>query len=125
MKYMDTHDNTLNSYEVDIDKQMLILHTTAENSAKVDAKFIGVLSHRFEDVELRNIIFDIEDVSIETFIQLYSSEIPKWLKSGFPISVENSDELYARLTENGHKAFLIFSSLGLSGFVIAKELFIG
>lgn len=63
------NDNRIQSYFVDIENHVLEFKTVYYDYARITITFEGVLSHKFEHVIQDNIIFGMEQISIEYYIE--------------------------------------------------------
>lgn len=88
------HDNIISSYQVDFENDM-------KNS----------------------IIFDVGEYSLNSFYEANYELIEKRKSYGWPIAAyDTKNDLINYLQLNQYKAFQICSSLGLCGWVLAKQL---
>ena len=121
-KYGLVHDNRIISYMVDFKGQILQINIKGYDE-EVIIRFQGLLAHDFENVLLNNIILEIYQVTIECFLLEEVNKLSETLKYGFPtIEVSNVKELEDYLKENGHRVFYLTASLGMCGYIIAKEI---
>ena len=84
--------------------------------------FTEAITHRFNYVTYCNIIFGIEQLSTDYFIDAYREELEVGVHYGFPICAKNCEELKECLNKEVQKIFEISTLLGLVGFVIAKDI---
>ena len=86
--------------------------------------FTGVQGYHFQNDAFGNIIFGVENVPVEWFLKEYGVEILELNRmAGSPGEwVKNLDSAPAFLNEEGIKPFVLSSSLGLSGWVLATEI---
>ena len=68
-----------------------------------------------------NILFDMEEITLEGFFQQYKDFLNKSLRFGFPACC-SIEELRKRMEREHIRVFVIDSSLGLCGFVLAQEV---
>ncbi len=122
---LDVHDNEIVSYEVDFKEKTIILKTISEENEKVKVIFKEVLANFFEEGGRQNIIFDIVTDKIEDFIMENEKMLMEKKNSCWPMCYDNLNELQKSLEEKKYKYFVIESSHGLSGWVLAKEMKIG
>ena len=117
------HDATVWEYHVDFKAHSLNMTVGWSNGSGVKVCFSGLLAHHFENVIEANILFDIEEVSSSYFLQKREAFLTEKLRFGFPINKNNcrTVEQLAGYLE-GYRIFQIDSSLGLIGFVIAKDI---
>jgi len=119
------HDNIIKGYSVDFDAETLILKTlyqADEILENTDVVFTGYLAHDFDHVVKYNIIFDINEWPLSLYLERERDMLEKARKYGWPISYKTESELIGFFQVNGYKVYLIGSSCGLSGFVLAKNM---
>ena len=123
-EYAHVHDNEITSYYVDICNKTLKILTKYYDKDKTIITFTGFIAHRFEDVTYCNIIDSIMQITIDCFIDENKDMLEVGLKHAFPICANDCGYLREYLKEKEQKVFEISSSLGLCGFVIAKDILI-
>ncbi len=118
------HDSHIIFYSVDIQNKTIKMVTQNLNEEPHEVIFDEVLSHYFENVMVNNIIFDIEKISVDTFIENQKELIENSLPYGFPVNIESNTtkELKKYLIDKNFKVYDINSTIGLCGFVIAKNM---
>lgn len=119
---INVHDNEVHSYEFCFPEKTLTLKTSHQND-KTDIQFITVLVYSFENARDQNILFDV--VRIEEFVRLYSAdrEEENEFEYGFPIgNFSNPKDLLSFLQTEAYHYYEIDSSVGLYGYVIAKDM---
>ena len=122
-EHVDIHDYEISSYQVDIYNHKLQIFAEYSETEKKSVTFTNLLAHHFENVTYSNILFDITQITIDCFIETYKEMLEESLRSAFPVwGAKNCEDLRVYLKENEQKTFIVYSSLGLSGFVIAKEI---
>lgn len=124
------HDDFVISYEVNCETRQIKLHTKPDprDPAKRDQRprtivFDGVEGYQFEHDAFGNIIFSLDAVSIEQVLADYGSGIAEsYRMSGAPgpwaADLASAAQV---LAAKGVKGFVLSSSYGLSGWVLAKE----
>ena len=118
------HDAVVWDYHVDFRANRLCMTVGwAKPENSVTLCFDGLLAHHFENVIETNILFDIEEVTHSYFLQKREVFLKEKLRFGFPINKNDcrTIEQLAGYLE-GYRIFQIDSSLGLIGFVIAKDI---
>ena len=115
------HDNFILSYAVDFQEHTLKLKTQNANGNTILITFDGLLAHHFEHVAQDNILFGIDEISVEDFFANYQGLLDKTLCYGFPCCC-SLDELHTRMHTEHLRVFVIDSSLGLNGFVLCKSI---
>jgi hypothetical protein len=121
--YALVHDNEILSYLVEIGSR-LQLFTNYQDEEKTTITFEGLDGHYFKNVTYSNIIGAIRQVSIDFFINCYRDFLSESIIHAFPICATNLNALCEYLNKKDLKVFEIDAVLGLSGFVIAKEIII-
>ncbi len=117
------HDNKIEKYMVDCKNRKIDMYTITEDGTNELLRFENVWGYHFYHDAFGNIILDIETVMPNIIINDLHDE----LKEGFRLSgafgpgADNLEQLPALLEEQGYKGFLISSSLGLEGWVIARS----
>ena len=123
------HDYYLASYEVDCELRQIKLHarhplsTEALDVSTITIVFGGIEGYHFKNDAFGNIIFSLEGVTAETLLLEYRSEITEsYRMAGAPgpwaADLVTACESFAA---KGVKGFVISSSFGLSGWVLAKH----
>ena len=115
------HDSFILSYAVDFQEHTLKLKTQNANGNQILLTFDGLLAHHFEHVSQDNILFGIDEISVEDFFAKYQGLLDKTLCYGFPCCC-SLDELHTRMHTEHLRVFVIDSSLGLNGFVLCKSI---
>jgi len=125
---LSVHDNLLVSYEVRCDTRTILLRTEHRVKNKptefVDVIFKGVQGYRLENDAFGNIIFDVETVAIDQFLKEHGTEISESYRiAGSPGPwALNLETASGHLLEQGIQGFILSSSYGLSGWVLAREI---
>lgn len=86
----------------------------------VSVHFAGLLAHWFNNVIQDNILFDIEEITMDGFFQQYKDLLVNSICYGFPACC-SAEELRERMIREKIRVFVIGSSLGLCGFVLAQK----
>jgi hypothetical protein len=124
---LSIHDDQLVSYDVQCEKRTITLHTEYRVEDKptefTNVVFEGVQGYHFENDAFGNIIFDVSNVPVEQFLAEYGNEMSELYRmNGSPTWAADLVSAPECLREQGIKAFILSSSLGLSGWVLAKEI---
>jgi hypothetical protein len=125
---LSIHDNLLISYEVQCEARTIVLRTEYRASDRrtefTNVVFTGVQGYRFENDAFGNIIFDLETVPMERILTEYGAEISEsYRMSGSPGPwAADLDSAGAYLREQGAQGFILSSSFGMSGWILAKEI---
>ncbi|TYP79435.1 hypothetical protein [Paenibacillus methanolicus] len=114
------HDNEITSYLVDLKYHKIILYTEASNSERVEVSFEDVLAHQFETLE-GSIILDIQEYRLNQFFENNKELLEKQKAYCWPLYYDSVDELSVRLMKEGYLYYVIYSSYGLNGWIVAKQ----
>ena len=116
------HDNTIVSYLVDFEKQSIDINTK-KLKEESSIKFQGVLVHKFENGIKNNIIYEISEIPVEEFLEFEKENLLKSMAYGYPIAnIGSIEEIKEVLIEKKYKIYYIISSLGMTGYIIAKDI---
>lgn len=122
------HDNTLLGYEVDHRARIIRLRTVfGESTAPdfTDALFLGVVAYEFvhDSLETGTILFSIDEEDAAAIVKENAAKFESGRKYGWPGDWNSSlDAATQYLMASKVKGFGIYSSLGLSGWVLAESL---
>ena len=125
---LTVHDNLLLSYEVRCDVRTILLRTKHrvknEPTEFVNVIFKGVQGYRFENDAFGNIILDVETVAIDQFLKEHGAEVSESYRvAGAPGPwAANLEMASGHLMEQKIQGFILSSSFGLSGWVIARGI---
>ena len=122
------HDNRVLRYCADFEAHTLHMDTQSETGEKVSVRFTGLLAHWFENVVQDNILFGMDEITVDGFL---NSTKTCWAEPSLtvflPVAVSRNcgsawKELRKRMEREHIRVFVIDSSLGLCGFVLAQEV---
>ena len=100
------HDNRVLRYCADFEAHTLHMDTQTETGEKVSVRFT---------------LFGIDEISVDGFFQQYKDLLGRTISYGFPACC-SIEELRKRMDREHIRVFVIDSSLGLCGFVLAQEV---
>jgi hypothetical protein len=124
------HDHFLTSYEVNCEARQIKLRARPDArlesasgaSLSCTIEFRGVEGYNFENDAFGNIIFSLMEVTVEKILLEHSSEIKEsYRMAGAPAWAADLGAASAILGAKGVRGFVLSSSYGLSGWVLAKE----
>ena len=115
------HDNRVLRYCADFEAHTLHMDTQTEAGEKVSVHFTGLLAHWFENVIQDNILFGMDEITVDGFFEQYKDLLGGTISYGFP-ACYSIEELRKRMEREHIRVFVIDSSLGLCGFVLAQEV---
>jgi hypothetical protein len=127
------HDDFVVAYEVNCEARQIKLHTRSDprDAAKRGQPprtiiFKGVEGYQFEDDAFGNIIYSLTAVSVEQVFTNYGSRIVESYRMAGapgPWAADLASAAKVFVAEN-IRGFLLSSSYGLSGWVLAKEVLV-
>ena len=109
------HDNRVLRYYADFEAHILHMDTQTEAGEKVSVHFTGLLAHWFENVVQDNILFGMDEISVDAFFEQYKDLLGGAISYGFPACC-SIEELRERMDREHIRVFVIDSSLGLCGY---------
>ena len=125
------HDDFLISYEVNCETRQIKLHAKRDPRRLVVGGeqttrtiiFNGVEGYHFENDNFGNIIFSLEQVPVEQLLATYGSRIADSYRMAGAAGSWAADLTSApqALMAVGIRGFILSSSYGLSGWVLANE----
>jgi hypothetical protein len=123
---ISVHDNDVYAYSVDCEGQRLVLHTVfrgREPHEFTDVVFDGVVAHHFENVLPGNILFGVDDFEVAALVRDNAALLADSWRYGWPpVDYRGDvDVLSAKLAAESVRGFLISSSYGLCGWVLAAR----
>ena len=115
------HDNRVLRYCADFEAHTLRMDTRTEAGENVSVHFTGLVAHWFENVIQDNILFGMDEIPADVFFKQYKEMLDRTVSYGFPACC-SIEELRERMDREHIRIFVIASSLGLCGFVLAQEV---
>lgn len=126
MSQRPIHDNNIYAFQVCCRKRRIALYTEFESGEAheyTDIIFEGVVAHHFASVLSGNILFAIDEVNAAEIIDRWRDLFIEQKSFGWPeIEYDALDELSSILVARRVKGYVISSSYGLSGFVLAETM---
>jgi hypothetical protein len=119
------HDNQVYGYSVDCEGRRLIFYTVyphPQSEEFTDVVFEGVFAHFLEYLLPGNILFDVEETDVAKLVRANARMFEDSWRYGWP-PIEYRGDLDLLISELGAKsvrAYVIDSSYGLSGWVLAS-----
>jgi hypothetical protein len=123
---VSVHDNLVYAYSVDCEGRRLTLHTAfrdREPHEFTDVVFVDVVAHLFEHVLPGNILFDVEEAEVDSVVRDNAALLADSWRYGWPpVEYDGKlDALIEALKAASVRAYVIGSSYGLSGWVLAGK----
>lgn len=120
------HDNILLSYTVDCQARSITVYTTykgTEPSEHTNVVFSNVTVYHFEGDNFGTISFDITEVAPEEVYLAYQALFIRRKDYGWlPVAYVTEDDLMRSFAESNIKGYLLTSSYGMDGFVLAQKM---
>ena|SRR5688572_13917193 len=120
------HDSLLTGYVVNGSAQLITLHTEPHQGggeAFIDVIFERVVAYHFEGDCLQNIVFGIEQVSVDQIVGDGSEFAERHRQYGWPRDWNEPRESFAQfLVRVGAKVFELHCSYGMAGWVAASSM---
>ena len=127
------HDDFLVAYEVNCAARQIKLYAKRDpripgnegQTARIIV-FSGVEGYQFENDAFGNIIFSLQSVPVETLLSQYGSEIAESYRLAGAPGPWAADLVTAPkiLAAKGIQGFVLSSSYGLSGWILAKDVLV-
>jgi hypothetical protein len=122
---LSVHDNYLVSYEILSEQRRIVLRTECRDGREVpevtSVIFTGVEGYHFEQDCFQNILFDVEKVGVERILEDRAAEIDAAKRHVTWPWIEDLSKAREWLNGRGIRGFLIESSVGLCGWVLARD----
>lgn len=116
------HDNYIIGYSVNLEEKDMVIQTYNDNEKKQEKIcFSEVLTHCFKCIIDYNIIFDVQECEISSFVKDNKEELIKMEGYCWPIDYRTEEELMDFLVANEYKYIKINSSYGMFGWILAKS----
>ena len=119
------HDCVIVGYEVDCEAHEIKLHIKPASAAATGVStvvFAGVQGYHFQHDAFGNIVLDLESVPMEWFVSQNRSELDEFHRFGaLGTWAADLDSAPSVLSDRSVQAFVLSASLGLTGWVLARE----
>ena len=116
------HDNVIKSYQINFEDETLIFRTQYGTEETTDVIFTSYLAHIFHCEMKDSIIFSIEEHPVDDFLKDERETLEKRKGCAWPIMYDTTDDFLNYLQIHSYKAFFLSSTLGLFGWVLAKQM---
>jgi len=120
------HDDNIVGYCVDCQARTISMQIMAphwKNGNTRTLLFNGVAGYHFKDDAFGNIVLDIEEIAVDLFIAEYANEIAESFRisGAFGTWAKDLSSAPQVLSEKGVRGFVFSASIGMSGWVLARE----
>ena len=78
------HDNRVLRYYADFEAHILHMDTQTESGEKISVHFTGLLAHWFENVIRDNILFGMDEITVDGFFEQYKDLLGGTTLTAFP-----------------------------------------
>ena len=99
------HDNRVLRYYADFEAHILHMDTQTETGEKVSLHFTGLLAHWFENVVQDNILFGMDEITLDGFFEQYKDLLGGTISYGFPACC-SIEELRERMDREHIRVFV-------------------
>ena len=117
----NVHDYEINSYTMDFKKMILTMEISLDDNNK-QILFRDVLAYQFSDEIPYSTILDIDRLDIEHFFKNNKEILESKKNSGWPLVYQTIEELEDKIKEEQVNYYVLFSSYGLNGWILAKDI---
>lgn len=114
------HDSIIKSYTVDLENNK-IYFDCKDDDKNIKIVFTDVLVHFFEDELSGSVLNDIDEKDIESFLKENKKLLEEREGYCWPMYYKTIEELKENLLNEEYLYYIINSSYGLSGWVLAKK----
>jgi hypothetical protein len=117
------HDCYLIAYEVECEARAIKLRIRTEDNSVSTVSFSGVEGYSFENDASGNLILSLEQVLVANLLSEFGPQISEsYRMSGAPGPwANNIESAESFLMDKGASGFILSSSYGMSGWVLASE----
>ncbi|MEK3806070.1 hypothetical protein MHB63_05690 [Bacillus sp. FSL H8-0547] len=116
------HDSKILSYQVDFENSCIEMKAIDEFGKKAKLLFDDVFAHYFEDQLPGSILFDITEGDLKDFAGDHKELLQKSKDYGWPMDYRNVEELSNYLVKNRFIYYIVESSYGLNGWILARRM---
>ncbi|WP_448550540.1 hypothetical protein [Thalassotalea fusca] len=118
------HDYNIFKYEVLSSERQIVFHTKDHHGdTEAIVTFSGVSGHLLEHGLEGNIVLDFDEYEdIDQFYSHFENGLKRYQKYGLPLKTENSDSFLFSMKSLCLKAYVLSTSYGLHGWILAKTV---
>ncbi|MDR1274664.1 MAG: hypothetical protein LBK12_08940 [Odoribacteraceae bacterium] len=119
------HDNIIKSYTVDLENDTISLNTVYYNGdvrEETSIEFYHVMGHLFSNVLKNSILLDVYNHGMDHFIRDNKAALAKGENYGWPVNHKGHDDLINILKQNNQKYYVVRTSYGMDGWVLAEKM---
>lgn len=115
------HDYEILNYNINFKNSLLTIDVTNDESNKrID--FVGAIAHQFSDEIPYSIILDLDELDIKHFFSSNKDLLEEKKNSGWPLMYSSVEELEKMIQESDIRYYVLYSSYGMTGWVLAERV---
>lgn len=115
------HDYEILNYNINFKNSLLTIDVTNDESNK-RIEFVGAIAHQFSDEIPYSIILDLDELDIKYFFSSNKDLLEEKKNSGWPLMYSSVEELEKMLQESDIRYYVLYSSYGMTGWVLAEQV---
>lgn len=116
------HDSIIISYEVNLEERYIKIVLNNDKKERKILCFSNVLTHVFEDIVENSIIMEISEQNIRSFFIENHDMLNKKKDYCWPVDYQNLRQLEKIILKENLRYFVLKSSYGLYGWVLATQI---
>jgi len=116
------HDNKLKNYHIDFEHSKIEMNVENEQEKQIKILFQGFFAFHFENQLSGSILLDIVEGETDSFALENNELLAKEKDYFWPMDYENVEDLINYIKENNYHYYKIYSSYGLNGWVLSKNM---
>ena len=120
------HDNEVRSYTVDLMNHTIRLDTIwawQDQKEHTLIAFRGVFTHYLVGAVYQNVLFSIDEKSLEAFFLDNGALLAEWKNTTcWPWEYQDTEDMLRRLRQEQLRYFRLDAAIGLEGWVLAQEM---
>ncbi|MBP2099023.1 hypothetical protein [Enterococcus rivorum] len=117
----DIHDYEIKRYSMDFVTNELVFKIEKNNNFK-KIIFYKVFAYHFSDEMAYSVILDLEERNLDHFFKMNKKLLNDRKNYGWPIMYEDNDELRKKIEESHANYYLMRSSYGMGGWILAESV---
>lgn len=114
------HDFEIDAYNINFKTGILTMDISLNDISK-QILFMDVLAYEFSDEIPYSIILDIDKLDLNSFFKNNKERLESKKNSGWPILYRTLEELETKVKEKQINYYVLFSSYGMNGWILAKN----
>jgi hypothetical protein len=115
------HDYEIDGYSVDFKESKIVMEVSLE-SQKKQIIFSGVFTYKFEEEMPYSCISDLEEMPMVSFFKENKDLLAQNKKYAWPVRYNTLEDLNDKIKQANVRYFVLDSSYGLNGWVLAEKV---